>query len=73
MKGTVQKITTKEIKQAESLIYLLIFMLFQMALYMLEQITASEILKRVLISFNVMVGVGVFLGLFIYLVIKKQK
>ncbi len=73
MKGTFQKSTPKEIRQTESLIYVLVFMVFQMAFYMLEEITASEILKRVLVSFNLMVGFGGFIGLALYLIMKRQK
>jgi hypothetical protein len=50
IKGLAEKTTNKEIKHIRSINYLLVFMVFQMSIYLSREILGSEILKRVLFS-----------------------
>ncbi|MGC9109763.1 MAG: hypothetical protein ACP5HI_05900 [Caldimicrobium sp.] len=73
MKGLAEKTTNKEIKHIRSINYLLVFMVFQMSIYLSQEILGSEILKRVLFSINILVVIGVFIGSLFYLIFKNLK
>lgn len=73
MKGSTQKIILKEDKPIGSVIYLLMVMSFQMLIYVAQEILASEVLKRILLSLNFMAGAGILISLGFYVILKKQK